>query len=147
MTKTMTKTRTAPSQAKAAKPKRNPKRNPSPSDREQLGSLPPSQPALRFAPTAWAKLLYFRDRGHTEVGGFAITNAEDLLYVEAFATVEQEVSVASVAFDDAAVADWFEAQVDANRRPEQFAKHLRRMPLDADIQLNLLSNELTVAPS
>jgi len=92
-------------------------------------------------------LLYFRDRGHTEVGGFAITNAEDLLYVEAFATVEQEVSVASVAFDDAAVADWFEAQVDANRRPEQFAKHLRRMPLDADIQLNLLSNELTVAPS
>lgn len=77
---------------------------------------------LRFTPTAWAKLLYFRDFGDTEVGGFGITAKDDLLLVEDFVTVSQKVSVASVSFDDEAVADFFEAQVDAGRRPEQFGR-------------------------
>jgi len=79
-------------------------------------------PALRFSPMAWAKLLFFRDRGPTEIGGFAVTDAEDLLYVRDFVTIEQSVSAVSVEFDDAAVADFFEEQVDAGRRPEQFAR-------------------------
>ena len=39
-------------------------------------------PTLRFSPTAWAKLLFLRDLGDTEVGGFGISAADDLLYVE-----------------------------------------------------------------
>ena len=77
---------------------------------------------MRFSPTAWAKLLYFRDRQGTEIGGFGITRADDLLFVEEFVTVKQDVSVASVAFDDNAVADFFDVQVDAGRKPEQFAR-------------------------
>ena len=42
----------------------------------------PEPPSLRFSPTAWAKLLYLRDLGDTEVGGFGISAADDLLYVE-----------------------------------------------------------------
>ena len=34
---------------------------------------PAPPPVLRFSPTAWAKLLYFRDRSDTEVGGFGVT--------------------------------------------------------------------------
>ena len=83
---------------------------------------PPAPPVLRFSPTAWAKLLYFRDRQETEVGGFAISSARDLLKIEDFLTVKQDVTVASVSFDDQAVADFFEAQVDAGRKPEQFAR-------------------------
>ena len=79
-------------------------------------------PMLRFSPTAWAKLLHFRDHGESEIGGFGITKADDLLLVGDFATVKQEVSVASIAFDDNAVADLFDSQVDAGRRPEQFAR-------------------------
>ncbi|MCY2928742.1 MAG: hypothetical protein NTV86_04460 [Planctomycetota bacterium] len=79
-------------------------------------------PVLRFAPSAWAKLLYFRDRGPTEIGGFALTAADDLLYVEEFVTVKQRVTAASIAFDDGAVADLFDSQVEAGRRPEQFAR-------------------------
>ena len=79
-------------------------------------------PVLRFSPTAWAKLLYFRDRQETEIGGLAVTAAQDLLRVEEFVTVKQDVTVASVSFDDQAVADFFEAQVDAGRTPEQFAR-------------------------
>jgi proteasome lid subunit RPN8/RPN11 len=79
-------------------------------------------PVLRFSPTAWAKLLYFRDRQETEVGGLAVTAPQDLLRVDEFVTVKQDVTVASVSFDDQAVADFFEAQVDAGRKPEQFGR-------------------------
>jgi proteasome lid subunit RPN8/RPN11 len=79
-------------------------------------------PVLRFSPTAWAKLLYFRDRGESEIGGFGIATADDLLRIEEFSTVKQEVTFASIAFDDLAVADFFESQVDAGRKPEQFGR-------------------------
>jgi len=81
------------------------------------------KPVLRFSPTAWAKLLFFRDRGDTEIGGFGITPKDDLLCVQQFVTVRQDVSAASVSFDDTSVADYFDAQVDEGRRPEQFGRH------------------------
>ena len=78
--------------------------------------------ALRFSPTAWAKLLYFRDKSDNEVGGFGVTEPDDLLFVKEFVTVKQEVTVVSVKFDDEAVADFFDTQVDLGRKPEQFAR-------------------------
>jgi hypothetical protein len=32
----------------------------------------PNQPVLRYTPTAWAKLLFLRDQGDTEIGGFGM---------------------------------------------------------------------------
>jgi len=83
-------------------------------DREHL--------ALRFSPTAWAKLLYFRDKSDNEVGGFGITDSDDLLFVREFITVKQEVTPISVIFDDESVANFFEDQVDLGKKPEQFAR-------------------------
>ena len=74
-----------------------------------MGTL---SPALRFSPTAWAKLLFLRDYGGTEVGGFGIAAKGDLLFVEDIQLVEQECSWAHVAFDDDSVADFFDQQVD-----------------------------------
>jgi len=42
--------------------------------------------------------------------------------VQEFVTVTQEDSMASISFDDEAVADFFEQQVEAGRRPDQFAR-------------------------
>ena len=78
--------------------------------------------SLRFSPTAWAKLLYFRDKSDNEVGGFGITKADDLLFVTDFIVVRQEVTAISVKFDDEAVANFFEDQVDLGRKPEEFAR-------------------------
>jgi len=78
--------------------------------------------ALRFSPTALAKLLYFRDKSENEIGGFGITPADDLLFVQEFVTVKQKVTFASVRFDDEAVANFFEDQVDLGRQPQQFAR-------------------------
>ena len=94
-------------------PKKNTLTRPEPRRRE---------PVLRFTPMAWAKLLYFRDRQETEIGGFGITAADNPLLVTDFLTVKQDVTMASVSFDDEAVADYFEDQVDRGRRPEQFCR-------------------------
>lgn len=77
---------------------------------------------LRFSPTAWAKLLYLRDLGDTEIGGFGIADADDLLFVDDIGVVLQTCTYTHVAFDDVAVADFFDVQVDLGRRPEQFGR-------------------------
>ena len=80
------------------------------------------KPVLRFSPTAWAKLLFMRDATDNEVGGFGVTLAEDLLFVTDFILVKQKVTCVSVSFDDEAVADYFEDQVEAARVPQQFGR-------------------------
>lgn len=79
-------------------------------------------PVLRFSPTAWAKLLYLRDAGVTEIGGFGISRPDDLLFVDEVALIPQRASLATVAFDDLAVADYFETQVAHGRTPAEFAR-------------------------
>lgn len=71
---------------------------------------------------AGARLLYLRDYGETEVGGFGVTASDDLLLIEDVQLVKQVCSWAHVEFDDESVADFFDRQVDAGRRPEQFAR-------------------------
>jgi len=78
---------------------------------------------LSFSPTAWAKLLFLRDYGDTEVGGFGISSADNLMRIEDIQLVKQTCSWAHVAFDDASIADFFDAQVDAGRQPEEFFRH------------------------
>jgi hypothetical protein len=78
--------------------------------------------SLRFSPTAWAKLLFLRDLGDTEIGGFGITPSHDLLFVEDLQLVRQTCTPLSVEFDDQSVADFFDEEVDAGRRLEQFSR-------------------------
>lgn len=80
------------------------------------------RPTLTFTPTAWAKLCYLRDLGSTEVGAFGIADADNLLRVQEIQLVQQRCTTVTVKFDDTAVADFFDAQVDQGRRPEQFGR-------------------------
>jgi hypothetical protein len=89
---------------------------------------PPPPPQLRplqrregliFAPLAWLKLQFFLHAGQTEIGGFGISDARDLLYIEEFQTVRQAVSMATVQFDDQAVADHFDRCVDEGIEPQR----------------------------
>ena len=84
--------------------------------------LPRQSPSVRLSPTAWAKLLFLRDLGQTEIGGFGVSSLPDLLFVNDVRLVRQQCDWASVQFDDAAVADYFDAQVDAGRRPAEFGR-------------------------
>lgn len=77
---------------------------------------------LRLSPMAWAKLVYLRDLGGTEIGGFGISERDDLLFIADIQLVPQQCSWSSVKFDDNAVADYFERQVAARRHPAEFAR-------------------------
>jgi proteasome lid subunit RPN8/RPN11 len=82
----------------------------------------PSQPVLRFTPYAWAKLLWLRDAGPTEIGGFGIAPSENPLLIEDLRLVNQVTTAVTVQFEDVAVADLFDDLVDAGLRPDQFAR-------------------------
>lgn len=75
-------------------------------------------PSLRFRPTAWAKLVFVRDLGETEVGGFAITAPDDLLFVHDIRLVKQISTRVSVDFDRQDVADFLDEQADREPRRE-----------------------------
>ncbi|MEQ8637429.1 MAG: hypothetical protein RIC33_21435 [Gimesia maris] len=77
---------------------------------------------LRFSPYAWAKLIYLRDLGPTEVGGFGITEPDDPRFVTDIVLIKQICTDVTVAFDDAAVADFFDDQIDVGRHPENFGR-------------------------
>ena len=66
--------------------------------------------------------MYFRDITGNEVGGFGITDPQDLLFVTDFVLVKQKVTSVSVSFEDESVADYFEDQVEAARVPQQFGR-------------------------
>ena len=76
-------------------------------------------PRLRFSAYAYAKMVFMRDMSNNEVGGFGITYPEDPLLVEDFILVPQEVSSASVEFDDTGVADFVERMMEFNIPPAQ----------------------------
>lgn len=80
------------------------------------------RPTLKFAPTAWGKLVYLRDRGPTEIGAFGISDPREPLVITDVALIPQECTAVTVKFDDAGVADFFDTQVDRGRRPEEFAR-------------------------
>ncbi len=63
-----------------------------------------------------------RDVTNNEIGGFGITEVEDLLFVTDFVLVKQKVTAVSVSFEDESVANFFEDQVEAGKKPEQFAR-------------------------
>ena len=56
------------------------------------------------------------------MGGFGISPAEDLLLIEDFCLVKQRCTAVTVKFDDEAVADFFDDQVDRGLVPEQFGR-------------------------
>jgi hypothetical protein len=101
-------------------------------------------PSLRFNPYAWAKLVYLRDRGETEIGGFGLSAPDDPLLVIDFLTVQQRCTWATVKFDDVAVADLFDDLVDQGLSPAQFGRiWLHTHP--GDCPLPSMTDEATFA--
>jgi len=96
---------------------KRPKRRPAPPSRSQAPT-----PRLRLTPYAWSKLVYLRDLGATEIGGFGISSVDDPLLIQDVALVRQRCDWASASLEDGAVADLFDRQVDLGRRPAEFGR-------------------------
>lgn len=90
--------------------------------RKRRGKRSLPQPSLRFSPDAWAKLLYVRDRGDTEIGGFGLSDVDDPLRIIDVLMVKQRTTAVTVAFDDEAVANLYDDLVDAGVNPSRFSR-------------------------
>src|SRR6266436_1430857 len=82
----------------------------------------PRRPTLWFTPAAWIKLNWLAHAGETEIGGFALISDPEELLITDFQLINQRCTAVTVAFEDEAVADYFEAMVDAGYQPDQFAR-------------------------
>ncbi len=82
----------------------------------------PTPPSLIFSAAAWLKLQYLCHKGDTEVGAFGVSPVGSPLCVADLAVIRQRCSSVSVEFDDEAVADYFDEQVETGCHPEQFAR-------------------------
>lgn len=74
---------------------------------------------LCFTPYAWAKLLYMRDAGQTEVGGYGITRTEDPLLVTDFMLVKQECTGITVELDEEDSGKFIDEMMDSGIAPWQ----------------------------
>jgi len=72
---------------------------------------------LRFTPHSWAKMLYFRDIGPTEVGGYGICETEDPLLVTDICLIKQECTPCTIDFDKQDMADFMEKMTDKGLSP------------------------------
>lgn len=76
-----------------------------------------------FTPYSWSKLVFLRDVGDTEIGGFGIcADADNPLLVTDVKIVKQVCTSVTVKFDDASVADLFDDLVDEGLKPAQFGR-------------------------
>ena len=74
---------------------------------------------LRFSPYAWAKLLYLRDIGDTEVGMYGITPTKDPMLITDVRLVKQECTSVTVELDTDDSVAFVERMLDEGLAPWQ----------------------------
>ena len=79
---------------------------------------------LSFTPYAWAKMLYMRDRGNTEVAGYGVTGTEDPLLVTDFRLIKSECTGTSFDMDPDDGAEFMETMLDVGLMPWQYSNIL-----------------------
>lgn len=79
---------------------------------------------LRFTAYAYAKLLYIRDCGNTEVAGYGVTATEDPLLVTDFVLTKQECTGVTFDLDLEDGAEYMERMMDAGLMPWMYANLL-----------------------
>ena len=82
----------------------------------------PNNPQLTFSPAAWLKWQFLCHAGPTEVAGFGLSSPENPLYLDDVLLLRQRATVATVEFDDHAVADLFDQLTDQKIPPSRFAR-------------------------
>lgn len=79
---------------------------------------------LRFTPYAWAKMLYMRDHGDTEIAGYGITGTEDPLLVTDFRLIKSDCTNVSFDMDPEDGIEFMDTMLDAGLMPWQFQRIL-----------------------
>jgi hypothetical protein len=79
-------------------------------------------PRLMFSPRAWLKWQFLCHAGPTEIGAFGLSGENGPLHIDDLIVLRQATTMASVAFDDTAVANLFDHMADLGVPPHRFAR-------------------------
>lgn len=74
---------------------------------------------LKFKREVWDKLIYLRDKGNTEIGGYGISDPDDPFLITDFVMVKQDAGPATVDFDDEGLTDHLIEFADKDVEPWQ----------------------------
>lgn len=76
---------------------------------------------LRLTPFAFSKILYFRDCGPTEVGGYGICGTDDPLLITDVCLIKQECTSVTLEFDEQDSIEFVEKMSDLGLEPWRFS--------------------------
>jgi len=79
---------------------------------------------IRFTPYAYAKLIWMRDRGTTEVAGYGVTATSDPLLVTDFVLIKQKCTIVTFDLDPIDGAEYMERMMDHGLMPWQYSNIL-----------------------
>lgn len=96
---------------------------------------------LRMSPYAWAKLIWFRDRGNTEVAGYCITNTEDPLLVNDFVLVKQKCTMVTFELDPEDSIEYMEKMIDGGLPPWAYSNILAHTHPGEDTNPSIIDEE------
>ncbi len=74
---------------------------------------------LRLTPYAWAKLMWMRDKGNTEVAGYCVTGTSDPLLVTDFVLIKQECTIVTFDLDSEDIVEYTDRMMDEGLAPWQ----------------------------
>jgi len=74
---------------------------------------------LKLTPYAWAKLIWMRDKGNTEVAGYCVTETSDPLLITDFVLIKQECTIVTFDLDSDDSAEYVERMMDEGLAPWQ----------------------------
>ena len=74
---------------------------------------------LRLTPYAWAKLMWMRDKGDTEVAGYCVTGTSDPLLVTDFVLIKQECTIMTFDLDSEDIVEYTDRMMDEGLAPWQ----------------------------
>lgn len=74
---------------------------------------------LKLTPYAWAKLLWMRDKGGTEVAGYCVTGTNNPLLITDFVLIKQECTIVTFDLDSDDSVEYVERMMDEGLAPWQ----------------------------
>ena len=78
--------------------------------------------AILFTPYAFSKVIYMRDKGETEVGGFCVSIQENPDVIVDFHLVEQVCNSAYCEFTDSGMIDFNDEMAEAGYHPQEYSR-------------------------
>jgi len=78
--------------------------------------------SVRFTPTAWAKLVYMRDAGDTEISAFGLAETDDPLLITDLVLPKQECTGGSTEIEGESILEYMDTCASLGMEPDHYLR-------------------------